>query len=164
METARDSAGGRNGSPQALVTFLGEDRALLAGPAGALPIPAQDKLTLKLAMLYEGQCAGLGIGRTAAKFGYSRQGYYKMLQQFRNHGATALVQGHRRKYTRRRKDEIVQAVVRQRYQNPEASSADLAVLLRHGGLRISERTIERIITLYGLQQRTYPKGRAKVRS
>jgi transposase len=146
------------------VTFLGSDRALLAGPAGALPIPAQDKLTLKLAMLYEGQCAGLGISRTAAKFGYSRQGYYKLLEQFRHHGANALVPGHRRKYTRRRKDEIVRAVVRQRFQHPAASAADLTLLLRQSGLVISERTIERLITLYGLQHRTYPKRRAKARA
>ena len=32
----------------------------LRGPKGSLPIREDDEITLKLAMLYEGQCEGLG--------------------------------------------------------------------------------------------------------
>ena len=49
----------------------------LSGPKGSLPIRKDDQITLKLAMLFEGQCEGLGLIKAAEKFGYTRQRYYQ---------------------------------------------------------------------------------------
>jgi hypothetical protein len=43
----------------------------LSGPKGFLPVREDDEITLKLAMLYEGQCEGLGPTKAAEKFGKS---------------------------------------------------------------------------------------------
>ncbi len=62
----------------------------LSGPEGSLPVREDDEITLKLAMLFEGQCEGLGPAETAQKFGYTRQRYYQILDQFMNQGAAGL--------------------------------------------------------------------------
>jgi hypothetical protein len=67
-----------------------EGVASLCGPEGSLPVREDDEITLKLAMLFEGQCEGLGPAETAQKFGYTRQRYYQILDQFMNQGAAGL--------------------------------------------------------------------------
>jgi hypothetical protein len=42
---------------------------MLAGPKGSIPLRDDDEITLKLAMLFEGQCEGLGPSKAAEKFG-----------------------------------------------------------------------------------------------
>ena len=64
---------------------------LLAGPKGSIPLRDDDEITLKLAMLFEGQCEGLGPSKAAEKFGLTRQRYYQILHQFKQHGAQALL-------------------------------------------------------------------------
>ena len=49
-----------------MITLL-SDHAQLTGPAGSLPVSLHDDITLKLAMLYEGRCEGLGPSKAAAK-------------------------------------------------------------------------------------------------
>ena len=62
----------------------------LSGPKGSLPIRKDDQITLKLAMLFEGQCEGLGPIKAAEKFGYTRQRYYQILHRFIDQGAKGL--------------------------------------------------------------------------
>ncbi len=52
-------------------------RKFLLGPEGTIEIPDGDEITLKLAMLIEGQCAGLGATAAAREFGYSKQRYFQ---------------------------------------------------------------------------------------
>ena len=61
----------------------------LQGPEGTLSVPEGDEITRKLAMLFEGQCEGLGPVAAARKFGYSKQRYYQLLQAFSERGALA---------------------------------------------------------------------------
>jgi len=67
-----------------------EGVASLHGPAGSLAVREDDEITLKLAMLVEGQCEGLGSTDAAKKFGYTRQRYYQILEQFKKYGAEGL--------------------------------------------------------------------------
>ena len=146
-----------------MISQVGSGQLRLAGPAGSLPIPPEDKVTRKLAMLYEGQCAGLGAAGAAARFGYTRQGYYKILHQFRDQGASAFFHRPGPKSNYRRGEKVVRAVIRHRFQHPGSPTAELLSDLRANGVEVSKRSAERIISEYGLQQRDYPKTRAKAR-
>ena len=61
-----------------MIELVGNN-AVLVGPAGPLAVPEGDEITRKLAMLYEGQCEGLGPTAAAQKFGYSKQWYFQLL-------------------------------------------------------------------------------------
>jgi transposase len=134
---------------------LEHDQPVLQGPAGTLPAPRDDEITFKLAMLYEGQCEGLGPTRAARKFGYSKQRYFQLLRRFRERGAIALKsrkRGPRTHYRRTR--EVVRQVIRHRFLDPDASAAVIAQKLRQSGWPISTRSVERVIEEYGLQKKT----------
>jgi len=125
------------------------------GDQGVLQVPAQDEITRKLAMLIEGECQGLGPLRAAQKFGFSKQRYFQLRQAFTGHGALALAnqkRGPKRNY--RRPDAIIRQIIRYRFLDPEASTAVIAQKLRQAGWTISARTVERVISHFGLQKKT----------
>lgn len=127
----------------------------LHGPAGILEFPSQDEITLKFAMLYEGECEGMGATAAARKFGYSKQRYFQLLQLFREQGASALSsqkRGPRTNY--RRTESVVRQVIRHRFLDPDASAAVIAQKLNQIGAAISLRSVERILAEYGLQKKT----------
>jgi len=127
----------------------------LQGPEGILAVPQDDEITLKLAMLYEGQCEGLGPTAAAKKFGYTKQRYYQLLQAFSDKGAIALLSNKRGPKTNyRRTDEVVRQVIRHRFLDAEASAEVIAQKLQQGGWEISIRSVQRIIEVYGLQKKT----------
>jgi len=128
---------------------------LLAGPKGSIPLRDDDEITLKLAMLYEGQCEGLGPSKAAEKFGLTRQRYYQILQQFKQHGAQALLSVKRGpKGNYRRSAEVVRQVIRHRFLDPQISPEVIAQKLVQCGYPISMRSVERVISEYGLQKKT----------
>jgi len=163
MSTEEQSGNGQTGPSPSVVCNVGSGQLSLTGPGGTLPVPPDDRVTLKLAMLYEGQCAGLGASAAAAKFGYTRQGYYKVLHQFRDLGATAFFNRPGPKSNYRRSEEVVRAVIRHRFQHPGSPTSEVVSLLQAAGLRVSKRSVERIISDYGLHERDYPKHRARAR-
>ena len=127
----------------------------LAGPKGSIPLRQDDEITLKLAMLYEGQCEGLGPSKAAEKFGLTRQRYYQILQQFKQHGAQALLSAKRGpKSNYRRSAEVVRQVIRHRFLDPQISPEVIAQKLVQCGFAISARSVERVISEYGLQKKT----------
>ena len=118
----------------------------LQGPGGTLAVLEDDEITLKLAMLYEGQCEGLGATAAARKFGYTKQRYYQLLQAYSEKGAFALLSNKRGPKTNyRRTDEVVRQVIRHRFLDPEASAEVIAQKLKQGAWEISIRRVERII-------------------
>jgi hypothetical protein len=130
-------------------------RQQLVGAAGALPVPARDEVTRKLAMLIEGECQGLGPLRAARKFGFSKQRYFQLRRAFAQDGALALAsrkRGPRRNY--RRSDEVVRQVIRHRFLDADASAAVIAQKLRQAGWALSTRSVERVLRDYGLQKKT----------
>jgi transposase len=127
----------------------------LQGAEGTLAVLEDDEITLKLAMLYEGECEGLGPTAAARKFGYSKQRYYQLLQAYSEKGAIALLSNKRGPKTNyRRTDEVVRQVIRHRFLDPEASAEVIAQKLQQGGWEISIRSVERVIEIYGLQKKT----------
>jgi transposase len=127
----------------------------LQGAEGTLAVLEDDEITLKLAMLYEGECEGLGPTAAARKFGYTKQRYYQLLQAFSERGAIALLSNKRGPKTNyRRTDEVVRLVIRHRFLDPEASAEVIAQKLQQGGWEISIRSVERVIEIYGLQKKT----------
>ena len=127
----------------------------LEGVKGTLAVPEDDEITLKLAMLFEGECEGLGPTAAARKFGFTKQRYYQLLQAYSERGAIALLSGKRGPKTNyRRTDEVVRQVIRHRFLDPDASAEVIAQKLQQGGWEISIRSVERIIGIYGLQKKT----------
>ena len=55
-----------------MIEFLDEG-IILTGAQGVMPVRDDDEITIKLAMLFEGECEGKGATECAKKFGYSRQ-------------------------------------------------------------------------------------------
>src|SRR5213593_4013272 len=110
-----------------MITFTDQDQPQLTGSAGSLLVLPEDEITLKLAMLYEGQCEGLGPTKAATKFGYTKGRYFQLFHLFKAHGALALQSkptGPKSNY--RRTDEIVRQIIRHRFLDPEASSEVIA--------------------------------------
>jgi transposase len=131
-----------------------ELRSVLQGGAGSLAFPEDDLMIRKLAMLIEGECEGLGADEAAAKFGYSRARYYQLRTTCRDYGVKALADGQRgpqRNY--RRSEETVRRIIRYRFLDPDASAEVVAQKLKQDGVRISVRSVERVITDYGLQKK-----------
>jgi len=124
---------------------------------GDLPISETDEITLKLAMLIEGECGPDGIDRAAAKFGFSRQRYFQIRSLFLEKGGQALLSSKRGpKSNYRRTQEAVCQVIRHRFLDPEASTEVIAQKLRQCHFHISKRTVDRVIAQYGLQKKTLP--------
>src|SRR5262249_11181734 len=127
----------------------------LLGPSGSILLPDEDEITRKLAMLFEGQCEGLGPTRAAQKFGYSKQRYFQLLEQLQLGGALALqskTRGPKTNY--RRTEEMVRQIIRHRFLDPEASAEVIAQKLQQAHHLISIRSVERVISDFGLQKKT----------
>lgn len=127
----------------------------LKGEHGVLAVGEDDEITLKLAMLIEGECEGLGPLKAAEKYGFSKQRYFQLRGAYKREGAVALQsqpRGPKRPF--RRTDELVRQVIRHRFLDPDASPDVIAQKLRQAGFVISTRSVERVIADYGLQKKT----------
>jgi hypothetical protein len=132
-----------------------EGKTFLSGSKGTLSVREDDEITLKLAMLFEGQCEGLGPLKAARKFGYTRQRYHQILNEFTQRGAAGLKRlktGPKRNY--RRTDEVVRQIIRYRFLDPQMSLEVIAQKLNQNGYPIAIRSVERVISEYGLQKKT----------
>ena len=134
---------------------LSKKQLSFTGPGGSLLIPNDDEVCRRLAMLIEGECEGLGPGKAAQKYDFTRQRYYQILAAFYEQGVEGLLlhsPGPKTDY--RRTDQVVRLVIRCRFLDPEASPAVIAQKIHQQKLAISLRSIERIIADYGLQKKT----------
>jgi hypothetical protein len=137
-----------------MLEFTGNQPALV-GPSGSLPVLEGDEITRKLAMLFEGQCEGLGPSKAALKYGYSKQRYFQLLHEFESHGAISLKSKPRGPASNyRRTEEIIRQVIRHRFLDPDASAEVIAQKIQQAGRFISIRSVERIIGDFGLQKKT----------
>jgi hypothetical protein len=125
------------------------------GPSGSLSIPANDEVSLKLAMLVKGECGSDGPSRAAEEFGFSRQRYFQLRTLFHTQGAGGLVSQKRGPKTNyRRTREVVSQIVRYRFLDPEISSEVIAQKLRQTNFHISARSVDRVLAEFGLQKKT----------
>lgn len=119
-----------------------------------LNISADDKTIGKLMMLIEGTY-GVGVKKSIQKYGYSEQRYYQLLKAFKQSGLQALSDKKRGPKTRHvRNDKLVGQIIRMRFLDPKAGADVIAQKLRQRGFRVSQRSVERTITEYGLQKKT----------
>jgi hypothetical protein len=127
---------------------------LIKGISGKdFSIKEDDFLCKKLAMLIEGQCT-IGVQESIKKYGYTEQRYYQLLKQFIQGGSEALInkkRGPEKQHVRTK--EIVNQVIRLRFLDPLSSASVIAQKLDQLGYNISTRSVERIITEYGLQKK-----------
>ena len=131
------------------------NKHFLSGPAGKLQIPNDDEITLKLAMIYEGECTDLGPLAAARKFGYSKPRYFQLRHLLTDQGATALQSQPRGTQIQLPPhDEIVRQVIRHRFLDPDASVEVIAQKLKQTQHPISIRSVERVVADYGLQKKT----------
>ena len=132
-----------------------QSKSMLLGPGGQLRVPDGDEVTRKLAMLIEGECGGLGPGKAAKKYGYSRQRYFQLRKAFESGGALALANKKRGPKTNYRgTHQAVKEVIRHRFLDPRASAAVVAQKMRQCDYSISISTVQRIINYYGLEKKT----------
>lgn len=134
---------------------IDKNALFLSGPKGYLPIKEDDEITYKLAMLFEGQCEGLGPVKAAKKFGFTRQRYYQILWQFLEKGAEGLKglkPGPKGNY--RRTDEVIRQIIRYKFLDPQMSPEVISQKLNQNGFPIAIRSVERVISEYGLQKKT----------
>ena len=128
---------------------------VLAGPGGQLDVPADDEVIHKFLMLQEGECEGPGPLAAAEKFGFSKQRYFQIRAAFAQKGSQALQslkRGPKSHY--RRTPEVERQVIRHRFLDAKASPQVIAQKLVQVGLKISIRSVERVLADYGLQKKT----------
>lgn len=138
-----------------MITFSQDHIPSLTGEAGSLLLLPDDEITLKLAMLYEGDCEGVGPLEAARKFGYSKQRYFQLRHLLQEQGAIALLSkttGPKSNY--RRTDQVVRQIIRHRFLDPDISPEVIAQKLCQTDHPISNRSVQRTIADYGLQKKT----------
>jgi hypothetical protein len=134
---------------------LSKQHLSFTGPGGSLPIIDDDEVCRRLAMLMEGECEEMGPSKAAQKYGFTRQRYYQILDDFYAEGAEGLrLEPRGPKCDYRRTDQVVRLVIRCRFLDPESSPAVIAQKIRQQKLAISTRSVERIIADFGLQKKT----------
>src|SRR3990167_6786290 len=136
---------------------IDKENIMLVGPAGSITVPKEDEITSKLAMLYEGECEGLGPTRASKKYGYSKQRYFQLLTLYSQQGALSLQSKKRGpKSNYRRTDEVVRQVIRHRFLDSDASVKIIAQKINQCHFPISTRSVERVIEQFGLQKNYTP--------
>lgn len=127
---------------------------VLEGPGGKLEISAQDKVARQLAMLFEVRLLGTTVAEAARKYNYTETRYYQIQQAFKVGGSNALQPkktGPKSNYVRN--ETTVPQIIRHRFLDPDAAPAVIAQKLRQTGIKISQRSVSRVIEEYGLQKK-----------
>ena len=128
----------------------------ISGPGGTLVIPANDEIGRKLCMLIEGECGADGPGATARRYAYSTPRYFQLRTLFQRAGTAALLsakRGPKRNY--RRGGEVARQIIRYRFLDCEASTRVIGQKLRQDDWPISDRSVTRVITEFGLQKKGF---------
>jgi transposase len=116
-----------------------------------LPIRAQDRAALDLAMLIAGETSGRPLDEVLAEFGRSRSTYFEKLRRFRERGLSALLPrptGPRQPW--RRPLAVAAQIVMCRLRDPGRSAEGIADDLGRRQIRVSVRTVERTLHEFGL--------------
>ena len=116
-------------------------------------IDSNDKLSMKMAMLFEGHCT-IGVQQAIKKYGYTETRYYQLLAKYREGGAQALIDQKRGSDTKPvRKKDVLNQIIRLRYLDPLSGCGVITQKLKQLGYKVSRRSVERTITEFGLQKK-----------
>lgn len=116
-------------------------------------IRADDKAGIKFAMLFEAHCT-IGKNEAINKYEFSEQWYYKLLKKYKTQGTMGLIdkkKGPAKQPVRTK--EVINQVIRHRYLDSGLGADIIAQKMNQNGYKVSIRSIERIITEYGLQKK-----------
>lgn len=131
----------------------------------SLEISNDDPLLWKAAMLIEAASSKeKTIVQIAEEYGYTREYFYQVLAKFNNEGSAGLqnkMAGPKRNY--KRTTQITKQIILHRFLDPEANCEVIAQKMRQTGFNISQRSVERTITEYGLQKKGYIKQIQKMK-
>lgn len=130
------------------------DELVFYGSSGKLDIRPDDTVSKRLAMIIDGNCHGLGPRKAAEKYGYSVTRYFQLQRAYKERGAEALKdkkKGPKRNYVRT--GVIENQIIRHRFLDPEAPSWVITQKLNQSGFKVSQRSVERTITKYGIQKK-----------
>ncbi len=117
-------------------------------------IDKDDKVSIKFAMLLEGQCMGLGSSKAAAKYGYTKQRYFQLLHIYESKGIEGLRDKKSGPKSNRVRTETVEnQIIRHRFLDRKATTNVLTQKLNQSGYSVSKSSVERTITKYGLQKK-----------
>jgi len=124
----------------------------------SIEISSHDPLVWKMSMLFEAVLSkeGSTIEEIAAKYGYTREYFYRVLQKFKDKGSEGLrnkLPGPKTNY--KRTEVVTKQVLRQRFLDPEANCEVIAQKLKQTGFDVSQRSVERTILEYGLQKKGF---------
>jgi transposase len=131
-----------------------EDIITIEGLKGrGFPINPQDKLAVKMAMLFEGQCR-IGAYAAIKKYGYTEQRYYQLLKLYEQ-GGSELIRDKKRGSDKKpvRTKEVTNQIIRMRFLDPLTSADVIAQKMSQIGYTVSKRSVERTITEFGLKKK-----------
>jgi hypothetical protein len=140
----------RTEAEEGAVTWTVSKREI-RGPGGALPVRDGDEVAQDLLLLIEGETSGRPLPDVLAEFHCARSVYYEKLRRFREVGIEGLLRkspGPKRPW--RRTHDVVRRVVQLRLENPMRAADSLAEQLNREGLRVSVRSVQRILADFGL--------------
>lgn len=133
----------------------------IIGPRGRLPLKKNDHAARKLVLLVLAECLGEHVADATKACGYTRARYYQVQQDYLRGGTDAL---------RRRKPgrtcntvltpDVKREIVRHVVLDPEATARVVAQRMNQQGTDVSQRSVERTITEYGLQKKRSTRTRA----
>ena len=116
-------------------------------------IDQDDKITLKLAMLFEGHCT-IGVYEAIKKYGYTEQRYYQLQKNYIEKGSEGIIDKKRGSYKKPvRSEEVKNQIIRHRFLDPDANAGVISQKLKQTGYNVSVRSVERTITEYGLKKK-----------
>ena len=132
-----------------------ETKFSFTGPTGSLAIVKDDVALVKLSMLIDVICKGQSPSKTAKKYGYTRQRFYQILEDYKESGLEGLIpkrKGPKKNHIRT--EAVVNLIIRYKFLDPDITSDVIAQKLKQEGYNVSIRSVERTITEYGLSKKT----------
>jgi len=132
-----------------------ESLFFIEGLTGKLEIDFNDKLAKKMGMLFEINCLGKSPQAVAERYGYTKQRYYQILNSFRKEGSEGIMEKKTGPVKNRiLTDTVTSQIIRYRFLDPESTIDVIVQKLRQNGIKVSKRSVERVITKHGLQKKT----------
>jgi transposase len=132
-----------------------ESKFYIEGPSGKLSIDNNDKLAKKIGMIFEIHCLGKSSKKVAKRYGYTKQRYYQILEKFKEEGSKGITEKKTGPVTNRiLTDTVTSQIIRYRFLDPDSSIDVIVQKLRQSGIKVSKRSVERVITKNGLQKKT----------
>lgn len=130
-----------------------------------LKINHKDTTAWKLMMLIDAATSKEEtIEQIARRYGYTREHFYVIKKKYEDLGSQSLSDKSKGpKCNYKRTDEIEKQIIRHRFLDPDANSEVIAQKMNQTGHVISQRSVERTISEYGLQKKGYIKQLKKQR-